>query len=39
MDNKDGNESLRGTFIAVMILGFLILGSWIGVFTLFLNRQ
>lgn len=39
MDNKDSNESLRGTFVAVMILGFLILGSWIGVFTLYLIRR
>ncbi|MBL0388686.1 cytochrome c oxidase subunit 2A [Tumebacillus sp. ITR2] len=36
---EDEHGSLRGTFAAVMVLGFLILASWVGIFTLFLHRQ
>ncbi|GGA61652.1 cytochrome c oxidase subunit 2A [Ornithinibacillus halotolerans] len=29
---------LKGTFVSVMILGILIVVSWIGAFALFLSR-
>lgn len=36
---EEEHSSLRGTFVAVMLLGLLIVGCWIGVFTLFVSRQ
>jgi flagellar basal body-associated protein FliL len=30
--------SLKGTFISVMILGVLIIISWVGAFALFISR-
>ncbi|RKO62187.1 cytochrome c oxidase subunit 2A [Caldibacillus debilis] len=37
---KDAEESgnLKGTFVAVMTMGVLIIAAWLGVFQLFLNR-
>lgn len=32
-------NSLKGTFISVMILGGLIVVSWFAMFALFLSRQ
>jgi|HigsolmetaAR204D_1030405.scaffolds.fasta_scaffold02609_7 hypothetical protein len=37
---KDAEESgnLKGTLVAVMTMGVLIIAAWLGVFQLFLNR-
>lgn len=35
---KTEPENLRGTFVAVLIVGGIILLSWFGVFGLFLER-
>jgi hypothetical protein len=40
LDPKAGEDvSLKGTFAAVMILGVILLSSWLAAFGLFLARQ
>lgn len=34
----DAEVSLKGTFIAVMLVGIFILISWFGLYALFLSR-
>ncbi|MFD2169906.1 cytochrome c oxidase subunit 2A [Tumebacillus lipolyticus] len=35
----EAETSLRGTFVSVMILGALIIISWLSIFFLFVERQ
>lgn len=35
---EEKKSDLRGTFISVMILGVFLLGSWFGVWALYLSR-
>lgn len=35
---KTDHEDLKGTFVAVLIVGGIILVGWLGVFGLFLDR-
>lgn len=37
-ETKESVISLKGTFIAVMLLGVFILISWFGLYALFLSR-
>ncbi|MCM3756390.1 cytochrome c oxidase subunit 2A [Sporosarcina aquimarina] len=32
------SSNLKGTFIMVMILGFLMVGAWFGAYWLFISR-
>ncbi|MGG0644158.1 cytochrome c oxidase subunit 2A [Sporosarcina gallistercoris] len=34
----DSSSNLKGTFIMVMILGILMVGSWFGAYWLFISR-
>ncbi|HHY73529.1 MAG TPA: cytochrome c oxidase subunit 2A [Bacillus bacterium] len=34
----EDSNSLKGTLVSVAILGIILLGTWIGVFNLFLTR-
>jgi flagellar basal body-associated protein FliL len=36
--SEKGKPDLKGTFISVMILGVLIVVSWVGAFALFISR-
>lgn len=36
--SNETSISLKGTFIAVMLLGVFILVSWFGIYALFLSR-
>ncbi|MHA6258275.1 cytochrome c oxidase subunit 2A [Sporosarcina sp. CAU 1771] len=36
--NNESSISLKGTFIAVMLLGVFILISWFGIYALFISR-
>jgi hypothetical protein len=33
-----GHDSLKGTFVSVMLVGAFILLSWLGVWSLFIGR-
>ncbi|MEK4406486.1 MULTISPECIES: cytochrome c oxidase subunit 2A [Sporosarcina] len=37
-NTHESTHSLKGTFIAVMLLGAVILVSWFGFYALFLSR-
>lgn len=34
----ESSSDLKGTFIMVMILGFLMVGAWFGAYWLFISR-
>jgi len=36
--NKE-DKNLIGTLVSVFLLGFMILGSWFGMFALYFSRQ
>ncbi|GAB7055044.1 cytochrome c oxidase subunit 2A [Paenibacillus naphthalenovorans] len=36
---KHSEESLKGTFVSVMLLGLFLVLSWVGVFLLFMARH
>jgi hypothetical protein len=36
--DKAKHDTLKGTFLSVMLLGGFIVLSWLGVFILFINR-
>jgi hypothetical protein len=36
--SEEASFNLKGTFIAVMLLGVFILVSWFGIYALFLSR-
>lgn len=36
--HSEDKQSLKGTFVSVMIVGVVIAVCWIGVFMLFINR-
>jgi len=42
LEQQSGNQhtgiNLKGTFISVMLLGVFILGTWFGLYALFLSR-
>jgi len=35
---QDKKNDLRGTFIAVMLLGVFMIGSWFAIYALYLSR-
>ncbi|MBD7909011.1 cytochrome c oxidase subunit 2A [Sporosarcina gallistercoris] len=35
---SDSSSNLKGTFIMVMMLGLLMVGSWFGAYWLFISR-
>lgn len=35
---SDASSNLKGTFIMVMVLGLLMIGSWFGAYWLFISR-
>jgi hypothetical protein len=37
-DQKHSDESLKGTFVSVMLLGGFLVVTWVGVFVLFIAR-
>ncbi|WP_091163775.1 cytochrome c oxidase subunit 2A [Paenibacillus sp. 1_12] len=37
-NHKHSDESLKGTFVSVLLLGAFIAVSWIGVYVLFIAR-
>ncbi|KAA0966837.1 cytochrome c oxidase subunit 2A [Sporosarcina sp. ANT_H38] len=38
LNSNEPTHNLKGTFIAVMLLGVVILVSWFGFYALFLSR-